>query len=53
MDEERLKQDGTVLTQDYFDKQLEKIREIRLSERWFYQKITGVYSTALVIAADD
>jgi hypothetical protein len=39
MDEERLKNGGTILTQDYFDKQLEKIREIRLSERRFYQKI--------------
>jgi hypothetical protein len=47
MDEERLKHGGTVLTQDYFDKQLEKIREIRLSERRFYQKVTDIYSTAL------
>ncbi len=47
MDEARLKNGGTVLTQDYFDKQLEKIREIRLSERRFYQKITDIYSTAL------
>jgi len=47
MDEERLKQGGTVLTKDYFDKQLEKIREIRLSERRFYQKITDIYTTAL------
>jgi hypothetical protein len=47
MDEERLKNGGTVLTQDYFDKQLEKIREIRLSERRFYQKITDIYATAL------
>jgi hypothetical protein len=47
MDEERLKSGGTVLTQDYFDKQLEKIREIRLSERRFYQKITDIYATAL------
>ena len=47
MDEERLKNGGTVLTQEYFDRQLEKIREIRLSERRFYQKITDIYSTAL------
>jgi hypothetical protein len=47
MDETRLKNGGTVLTRDYFDKQLEKIREIRLSERRFYQKITDIYSTAL------
>jgi hypothetical protein len=47
MDEERLKNGGTILTQEYFDKQLEKIREIRLSERLFHQKITDIYSTAL------
>jgi hypothetical protein len=38
MDEERLKNGGTILTQEYFDRQLEKIREIRLSERRFHQK---------------
>jgi len=47
MDEERLKNNGTILTNDYFDKQLEKIREIRLSERRFYQKITDIYATSL------
>jgi len=47
MDEERLKHGGTILTEDYFEKQLEKIREIRLSERRFYQKITDIYATAL------
>lgn len=47
MDEERLKYGGTILTEDYFEKQLEKIREIRLSERRFYQKITDLYATAL------
>ncbi|MCL2762990.1 MAG: virulence RhuM family protein, partial [Treponema sp.] len=47
MDEERLKHGGTILTEDYFDKQLEKIREIRLSERRFYQKITDIYATSL------
>jgi len=47
MDEERLKNGGTILTQDYFDRQLEKIREIRLSERRFHQKITDIYATAL------
>ena len=47
MDEERLKRGGTVLTQDYFDKLLEKIREIRLSERRFYQKVTDIYATSL------
>ena len=47
MDVERLKNGGTILTEEYFDRQLEKIREIRLSERRFYQKITDIYSTAL------
>jgi hypothetical protein len=47
MDEERLKNGGTVLMQEYFDRQLEKIREIRLSERRFHQKITDIYATAL------
>jgi hypothetical protein len=47
MDTDRLKNFGTVLTKDYFEKQLEKIREIRLSERRFYQKITDIYATAL------
>lgn len=47
MDEERLKNGGTILTKDYFQKQLEKIREIRLSERLFYQKITDIYATSI------
>ena len=47
MDDERLKNGGTLLTQDYFEKQLEKVREIRMSERRFYQKITDLYATAL------
>jgi hypothetical protein len=47
MDEERLKNGGTIITEDYFEKQLEKIREIRLSERRFYQKITDIYASAL------
>ena len=47
MDEERLKHGGSILTEKYFEEQLEKIREIRLSERKFYQKITDIYATAL------
>lgn len=47
MDDERLKNGGTVLTKDYFEKQLQKVREIRISERRFYQKITDIYATAL------
>jgi hypothetical protein len=46
MDVERLKKGGT-LTDEFFERQLEKIREIRLSERKFYQKITDIYSTAM------
>ena len=47
MDDERLKNGGTLLTQDYFEKQLEKVCEIRMSERRFYQKIADLYATAL------
>lgn len=47
MDSDRLKSGGTILTNDFFERQLEKIREIRLSERKFYQKITDIYATAL------
>ena len=47
MDDERLKNGGTVLTKDYFREQLERIREIRLSERRFYQKITDIYATSI------
>ncbi|HEP2738741.1 TPA: virulence RhuM family protein [Streptococcus pyogenes] len=47
MDDERLKNSGTKLTKDYFEKLLVKIREIRLSERRFYQKITDIYATSL------
>lgn len=46
MDDERLKR-GTYLTDKYFDEQLERIREIRASERKFYQKITDIYATAI------
>ena len=47
MDDERLKNFGTVLTKDYFEEQLQRIREIRLSERRFYQKITDIYATSI------
>ena len=47
IDDERLKHGGSVLTKEYFDRLLEKIREIRLSERRFYQKITDIYATAI------
>lgn len=45
MDVERLKK-GHLFTDDYFERQLQYIREIRLSERKFYQKITDIYSTS-------
>lgn len=45
MDKERLKK-GHMFTDEYFEKQLQNIREIRLSERKFYQKITDLYATA-------
>ncbi len=47
MDDERLKNDGSILGNKYFEEQLQRIREIRLSERKFYQKITDIYSTSI------
>ena len=44
LDDERLKNGGSVLTTEYFDRLLEQIREIRLSKRRFYQKITDIYA---------
>lgn len=47
MDSDRLKNGGSILTKEYFEHLLEQIREIRISERKFYQKITDIYATAL------
>ena len=47
LDDERLKNGGSILTKEYFDKLLERIHEIRLSERKFYQKVTDIYATAI------
>jgi hypothetical protein len=47
MDDERLKSGGSVLTRQFFEELLGRIREIRLSERKFYQKITDIYATAI------
>ena len=47
MDDERLKHGGSVFTKDYFEEQLQRVREIRMSERRFYQKITDIYATAV------
>ncbi len=47
MDDERIKNDGSILGKRYFEEQLQRIREIRLSERKFYQKITDIYATSI------
>lgn len=47
MDDERLKNGGSILNEQYFEEQLQRVREIRLSERKFYQKITDIYATAI------
>ena len=47
MDDERLKKGGSILTKDYFEKQLERVREIRMSKRRFYQKVTDIYATSI------
>lgn len=52
LDKKRL-ENGSFLGQNYFDKLLEEIREIRLSERMFYQKITDIYSTSVDYNKDD
>jgi hypothetical protein len=47
MDDERIKSGGSILTDQYFEEQLQRIREIRISERKFYQKITDIYATSI------
>ena len=47
LDSDRLKNGGSILTKEYFSRLLEEIREIRLSERQFYQKVTDLYATAV------
>jgi len=47
LDDERLKQGNQLFGKDYFTELLERIREIRASERLFYQKITDIYSTSI------
>ena len=46
LDKERMK-NGSFIDKDYFEKLLEEIREIRISERRFYQKITDIYATSI------
>jgi hypothetical protein len=48
LDDKRLKQGGQLFGKDYFDELLERIREIRASERRFYQKITDIYAQCSV-----
>ncbi len=52
LDDERLKQGKRVFGKDYFDELLERIREIRASERRFYQKITDIYALSLDYSLD-
>jgi len=52
LDDERLKQGKRVFGNDYFDELLERIREIRASERRFYQKITDIYSLSVDYRGD-
>ena len=52
MDDERLKQGKRVFGKDYFDELLERIREIRASERRFYQKLTDIYALSLDYSPD-
>ncbi len=47
MDDERLKRGGSVLSDRYFEEQLQRVREIRISDRRFYQKITDIYATSV------
>lgn len=47
MDDERLKHGGSILTEKYFEELLQRVREVRLSERKFYQKITDIYATSI------
>ena len=51
MDKERLK-NGSFFNEDYFEHLLEEIREIRASERKFYQKITDIYATSMDYSSD-
>lgn len=52
LDKKRL-ENGSYIGEDYFEKLLEEIREIRLSERKFYQKVTDIYATSIDYNKDD
>ena len=47
MDDERLKNDGSILIKQYFEELLQRIRDIRSSERNFYQQVTDIYATSI------
>ena len=47
MDDDRLQRGGSILSDRYFEEQLQRVREIRLSERKFYQKITDIYASSV------
>jgi hypothetical protein len=47
MDDQRIKAGGSILTDKYFEEQLQRVREIRVSERKFYQKVTDIYATSI------
>lgn len=47
MDDERLKNPNHVFGRDYFEEQLARVRDIRSSERRFYQKITDIYAQCI------
>ncbi|MEK6676559.1 MAG: RhuM family protein [Planctomycetota bacterium] len=51
LDDERIKA-GRTIGQDYFDELLDRIRDIRSSERLFYQKVTDIYATSIDYDAD-
>lgn len=51
MDKKRM-ENGTFIGEDYFEHLLAEIREIRLSERRFYQKLTDIYATAVDYSRD-
>ena len=52
LDDERLKQGNRVFGKDYFDELIERIREIRASERRFYQKLTDIYALSVDYSKD-
>lgn len=49
LDDERLKQGGQIFGKNYFDELLERVREIRASERMFYQKLTDIYARVSIM----